>query len=144
MVSDEVLIRLLEIARDIDNGVEVVEEMTGVLAPMTEAEGRAMVDHTCVFGRMPELTGLPAHTDRLRGQSYAIASVVLDLLGVPSDNTVEYDRLGLLPVTDVEEWPKGCFCRDWCMSQIWTAQETGRFKAAIGRIRRAVAAGFED
>jgi hypothetical protein len=42
-----------------------------------------------------------------------LVDLILDLLGVPADNTCDFDYC-TVPV-----WPLGCFCRDWWYEQMY-------------------------
>jgi hypothetical protein len=55
-------------------------------------------------------------TDRLRVD---LLSIVLDMFGVPPDNTVETVTMG-----SCSEWPDDAFCRDWLIDK-WLDVEQG-------------------
>lgn len=40
-----------------------------------------------------------------------LIDIVADMIGVPSDNTNEFDTCS------AEEWPEGCYCRDWLLHE---------------------------
>ena len=123
-MNDDILIRLLNIAQDIHDADELLDQLSPAV---TEEQGIAIVQH------MNEPDYCPP---KVRDPASDIETIVLDLIGIPADNSSEYEHLGLLNDLDDDD-PEGLFCRDWCHNQFYVAGESRRFKQAIARIRKA-------
>ena len=144
-MNDDILIRLLNIAQDIDDGIERVEELSGILDPIGVDGANQLAAYFQEHHRIPPPEPLEVAAENVRGQVTIISDLVLDLMGVPPDNTKECVKLGILPQVIIDEdfeWPDAAFSRDWCQEQFFVAAETRRFKQAIARIRRAMADNF--
>ncbi len=64
-------------------------------------------DHDTRVEALEKATG--GDCDNLR---INLIDVILDIMGVPKDNTTDFD------LSEVPDWPEGCFCRDW-LHELW-------------------------
>ncbi len=123
-VSDEVLLRLLNIAADIIAAHDRIEQVS---PPELETSGRSATPEWIArwdeLGRPPELPPFGRALEDSQQPATDIENLVLDLMGVPPESK--------------------SFCRDWCDDQLFVAAEgRRRFKAALRRIRKAQAANW--
>jgi hypothetical protein len=134
-MDDAILIRLLNVAQDIHDALDRVEANApeGVDTSNRPATP-AFIAHLRQFGECPPLPPFGQSLEDAHGPAEAIEDIVLDLMGVPADNSDQFDQ----PINGDEPDPPGLFCRDWCYEQIFVARESRRFKQAIARIRTAM------
>ncbi len=148
--SDDILIRLLNIAADLIHRIDAVNEFVPKKEPSEEEFRKTMEDAGCKWDddgnllvpidgtlTFPPLEGSEKAVNDLFGSPSEIHDLVLDCLGVPADNTIEFSD------NDPNAtWPDGCFCRDYYQEQIDVANKTRRYKQAITRIRKGLKRGI--
>lgn len=62
---------------------------------------------------------------------FGLADIILDLMGIPEDNTFLYEEQ-IMNMTSDKDWPEDCYCRDWAY---WILSEDGTSEDRYNKIK---------